>query len=136
MSAAHEPNHAHIQSICNERDAQLRIRDTADEKVKGFNRQLEEQLAGIGKSRLQLISGWILQLIQPKPRKVIVHERLLERGVDPAIIAYATLETPVTPFIRVDKPTPPAEAEEAAPATPGPEAGVPHATPTGDFPVQ
>lgn len=52
--------------------------------------------------RVQIPTGAIVQIVQQKPRAVIVKEKLIEAGVSMKQIDAATVSNPVRPFVRVD----------------------------------
>lgn len=44
---------------------------------------------------------WTISYVKPKPRKTLVPELLIQQGVKVSVIAKATRETPVTPFVQI-----------------------------------
>lgn len=130
-------DNSHLQHLVDDRAKHINEREAADVKVKSLNAQLTEALEANGLKRHQLLAGAVIQIIQPAPRKTIVGERLLEAGVKPSVIQGATLESPVTPFIRVDRPQDAAKGApiDAAAAVHTGEPAAPPATPDAPPPT-
>lgn len=110
----------HLRHLCEERAIVAAARDEADTKVRALNKQIFDCLVENGTRRDQLMDGTVVQIIEPKPRQVILGEKLLTLGVDPDVIKAATKETPVDPYVKVFKAGPgQAPTVEDAPKTAG-----------------
>lgn len=124
------PNHAHIQTLVDERAVEIKKREAANALVEKANEQIMAHLVGANLQRLQLVSGAIVQIVTPAERKNIIAELLQENGVAPEVIKASTLLSPVKSFIRVDPPKMPKGAELST------DPGRPVDHPAGDTPLE
>lgn len=101
-------NEHHATHLLEERRELLAQQKATEGKVKRINLQLSDALASSGVKRHQMttgvLAGALIYMVESEPRQNIKAEKLLLLGVDPTIIAAATVSTPVLPYLRVDAP--------------------------------
>jgi hypothetical protein len=100
--------------LLDERDAAMRDRDAADARVKGCNLRLAQLMTLAAAERHQHTDGSVIAWTRPSARETVIPEKLLASGVAPHIIKDCTKVSPVTPYIRVDRPKAPEEATRVA----------------------
>jgi hypothetical protein len=107
----------HITHLVTDRLQAADVRKRADEKVKNLDKQIAEGLTAAGEKRIQLMTGAIVQMIQPADKESITRERLLSVGVTVEQIKGATETKPVSPYVKIDPPKAPTEATTGGEAT-------------------
>jgi hypothetical protein len=92
---------AELEPLLAERRAAALTRDAADIDVKKRNADILASLEQAGVTRHQATTGDIAQIIQQRPRRVIVADKLMKHGVPIDVIEACTEERPVKPFVKV-----------------------------------
>ncbi len=77
-------------------------RDTLDREMKSLKESVETILADTGEESLA-IDGYKSVMVAPV-RKVLDPKRLITLGVDPGVIAQATVEVATTPYLKITVP--------------------------------
>jgi hypothetical protein len=100
-----EHNMTHLLT---ERDSYLPEKNRLEKKLEKINDQIEAALRAGGCKRHQMMTGpfqgTMVYIVEPKPSKTIVAEKLLALGVSPDVIKAATTEKEKSPYSRVDAP--------------------------------
>lgn len=98
----------HLTHLLTDRAPLLAEANRIEAELKKFQGQINDTLRAGGTKRHQMMTGpfagTMVYVVEPKPRKTVVPEKLLALGVSPDIIRAATDEAPQKPYVRVDAP--------------------------------